>query len=139
MNHAVLIDVRRGTRVSSPGPSVQKRVLPGLTLVGPSVPSISSNEVQRAMSFHIDGGRAVVADEAIAWATFCHARVHDWLPDGQPAVFFDRVAEMTYGLEVATRTRSQWRHALSTGLDCMLALWQHPPHHAEWPLTWGTR
>jgi hypothetical protein len=25
-----------------------------------------------------DGGRAAVADEAIAWAVFCHARNRDW-------------------------------------------------------------
>jgi hypothetical protein len=72
-----------------------------------------------------DGGRAIVADEAIAWATFCYARAHHWLPDGPPAVLLDRVEEMTYGLEVARRTRPQWRHALITGLDCMLALWRH--------------
>lgn len=36
-----------------------------------------------------DGGRAIVAEEAIAWATFCYARTHAWLPDGPPAVLLD--------------------------------------------------
>lgn len=72
-----------------------------------------------------DGGRALVADEAIAWATFCYARAHHWLPDGPPTVLLDRVEEMTYGLEVAGHARPQWRHTLITGLDCMLSLWRH--------------
>ena len=79
-----------------------------------------------ARTDHIeDGGRAVVADEAIAWATFCYARAHQWLPDGPPSALLDRVQEMTYGLEVARCTRHQWRHTLITGLTCMLALWRH--------------
>jgi hypothetical protein len=70
-----------------------------------------------------DGGRAVVADEAIAWATFCYARTHDWTR--QPAAdLLDRVEEMTFGLEVSARTRSDWAHAIATGLDCMLSLWR---------------
>jgi hypothetical protein len=32
---------------------------------------------------------------------------------------------MTYGLEVEARTRTEWAHTISTGLDCMLALWEH--------------
>lgn len=72
-----------------------------------------------------DGGRALVADEAIAWALFCYARAHRWLPDGPPGVLLDRVQEMTYGLEVAGCTRAQWRHALTTGLSCLLDLWHH--------------
>lgn len=72
-----------------------------------------------------DGGRAIVADEAIAWALFCYARAHRWMPDGPPAVLLDRVEEMTYGLEAAQCSRSQWRHALTTGLDCFLGLWHH--------------
>ena len=31
-----------------------------------------------------DGGRTVVADEAIAWAVFCHAREHGWYEDRVP-------------------------------------------------------
>jgi hypothetical protein len=72
-----------------------------------------------------DGGRAVVADEAIAWATFCYARTHGWLPNGPPAALLDRVEEMTFALEVSSRTRSQWQHTIKTGLSCMLALWRH--------------
>lgn len=72
-----------------------------------------------------DGGRAIVADEAIAWATFCYARTHHWLPDGPPATLLDRIEEMTYGLEVAACTRTQWRHTVTTGLACMLSLWRH--------------
>jgi hypothetical protein len=30
-----------------------------------------------------DGGRAAVADEAIAWAVFCRARRHDWFEQDQ--------------------------------------------------------
>jgi hypothetical protein len=72
-----------------------------------------------------DGGRAIVADEAIAWATFCHARVHHWLPYGPPAALLDRVVEMTYGLEAARCTRLQWRHTLITGLRATQSLWEH--------------
>lgn len=72
-----------------------------------------------------DGGRAVVADEAIAWATFCYARSHDWLPGGPPSALLDRVEEMTYALEVSKCSRSQWRHTIDTGLESMLALWKH--------------
>jgi hypothetical protein len=72
-----------------------------------------------------DGGRAIVADEAIAWATFCYARTHHWLPDGPPADLLDRIQEMTYGLEVSERTRPQWHNSLSAGLGAMLALWRN--------------
>ncbi|MGH3387675.1 MAG: hypothetical protein ACRDOO_02210 [Actinomadura sp.] len=72
-----------------------------------------------------DGGRALVADEAIAWASFCYARAHRWLPYGPPAALIDRVVEMTYGLEVARCTRLQWRITLVAGLDAMRALWNH--------------
>lgn len=72
-----------------------------------------------------DGGRAIVADEAIAWATFCYARAHHWLPDGPPAVLLDRIVEMTYALEVARCTRPQWGNAVTAGLRCMRSLWDH--------------
>jgi hypothetical protein len=49
-----------------------------------------------------DGGRAAVADEAIAWAVFCHARRRGWYADQPPdGDLLDYVQEMTYGLEVA--------------------------------------
>jgi hypothetical protein len=71
-----------------------------------------------------DGGRAIVADEAIAWATFCYARTHHWTRHpGAPLL--DRVIEMTYGLEVSGRSRVEWAHTIETGLDCMLGLWHH--------------
>jgi MazG C-terminal domain len=72
-----------------------------------------------------DGGRAAVADEAIAWAVFCHARTRGWYRDRRvDGDLLDYVEEMAYGLEVAIRSRSEWLHAIRTGLGCMLALWE---------------
>ncbi len=49
-----------------------------------------------------DGGRAAVADEAIAWAVFCHARTHGWYANRPPDASLLRVVrEMTYALEVS--------------------------------------
>lgn len=73
-----------------------------------------------------DGGRAVVADEAIAWATFCYARTRGWLRSAPiDAVLLDRVQEMTYALEVSSCARSEWAQAIAIGLGCMLSLWEH--------------
>lgn len=73
-----------------------------------------------------DGGRAAVADEAIAWAVFCHARTRDWYR-GRPidSDLLDYAEEMTYALEVSARSRDELAHAFRSGLDCMLALWEH--------------
>jgi hypothetical protein len=71
-----------------------------------------------------DGGRAAVADEAIAWAVFCHARERGWYetrcPEGD---LLDYVQEMTYALEVSGRSREEWAHAITTGLGCLRAVW----------------
>jgi MazG C-terminal domain len=73
-----------------------------------------------------DGGRAAVADEAIAWAVFCHARRRGWYADRPPdGDLLDYVQEMTYALEVAARDRAEWAHAIRTGLACLRAVWQH--------------
>jgi hypothetical protein len=73
-----------------------------------------------------DGGRAAVADEAIAWAVFCHARRRRWYADRPPdADLLDYVQEMTYALEVSARGRADWAHAIRTGLACLRAVWQH--------------
>lgn len=73
-----------------------------------------------------DGGRAAVADEAIAWAVFCHARTRGWYRDRPiDADLLDYVEEMTYAMEVAARSRGEWAHTIRTGLGCMLALWEH--------------
>jgi hypothetical protein len=71
-----------------------------------------------------DGGRAAVADEAIAWAVFCHARERGWYEDSAPdGGLLDYVREMTYALEVSGRSREEWAHAISTGLGCLRAVW----------------
>ena len=67
--------------------------------------------------------RALVADEAIAWATFCYARTHRWLADGPPPALLDRIEEMTYGLEVSRCPRRAWQHTITTGITAMLDLW----------------
>lgn len=73
-----------------------------------------------------DGGRAAVADEAIAWAVFCHARERGWYEGrGPDKGLLDYVCEMTYALEVSVRSYDQWAHAISTGLTCMRAVWAH--------------
>lgn len=73
-----------------------------------------------------DGGRAAVADEAIAWAVFCHARIRDWYQDGSPDVsLLAYLQEMTYALEVSIRTRDDWAHAIRTGLRCLRVVWLH--------------
>lgn len=74
-----------------------------------------------------DGGRAAVADEAIAWAVFCHARQRDWFEGGQPidGNLIDSVHAMTYGLEVAQRSRDEIEHAIRSGVRRMRALWWH--------------
>ena len=73
-----------------------------------------------------DGGRAIVADEAIAWAVFCHARNHDWYERQMPETnLLDYVREMSYALEVSARSREEWAHAISTGLRCLRAVWLH--------------
>jgi hypothetical protein len=71
-----------------------------------------------------DGGRAAVADEAIAWAVFCHARARNWFTAGTPdTALLNYVREMTYALEVSARSRDDWAHAITTGLGCMRAVW----------------
>ena len=73
-----------------------------------------------------DGGRAAVADEAIAWAVFCHARSRGWYADRSPdASLLEFVGEMTYALEVSARSRDDWAHAIRTGLGCLRAVWLH--------------
>lgn len=73
-----------------------------------------------------DGGRAAVADEAIAWTVFCHARTRGWYNDRPiDGDLLDHVKEMTYALEVAACSRDEWAHTIRTGLRCMLALWEH--------------
>lgn len=71
-----------------------------------------------------DGGRAAVADEAIAWAVFCHARTRGWYADRPPdGDLLDCVQEMTYELEVSARNRAEWSHAIRSGLACLRAVW----------------
>lgn len=71
-----------------------------------------------------DGGRAAVADEAIAWAVFCHARTRDWYANRPPeASLLQTVQEMTYALEVSGKTPGEWAHAITTGLSCLRAVW----------------
>ena len=73
-----------------------------------------------------DGGRAAVADEAIAWAVFCHARERGWYEDRPPgAGLLGYVREMTYGLEVSARSRREWADAIVAGLGCLRAVWAH--------------
>jgi hypothetical protein len=73
-----------------------------------------------------DGGRAIVADEAIAWVVFCHARNHGWFQDQVPDLsLLGYVQEMSYALEVSVRSREEWAHAISTGLGCLRAVWLH--------------
>lgn len=73
-----------------------------------------------------DGGRAIVADEAIAWAVFCHARKRGWYLGQYPDPgLLERVHEMTYALEVSARTGDEWAHSISTGLKCLRAVWQY--------------
>jgi hypothetical protein len=72
-----------------------------------------------------DGGRAVVADEAIAWTVFCHARQRHWDDATTDSGLLDHVQQLTYALEVATRTRQEWAHAIRTGLVCFRAVWEH--------------
>jgi hypothetical protein len=73
-----------------------------------------------------DGGRAVVADEAIAWAVFCHARERGWYEECVPdAGLLGYVREMTYALEVSSRSRAEWAHAITTGLGCLRAVQAH--------------
>jgi MazG C-terminal domain len=71
-----------------------------------------------------DGGRAAVADEAIAWAVFCHARTRGWYASRPPeASLLRTVQEMTYALEVSGTTPGEWVHAITTGLSCLRAVW----------------
>jgi hypothetical protein len=73
-----------------------------------------------------DGRRAAVADEAIAWAVFCHARERGWYEGRAPdAGLLRYVREMTYALEVSSRSRAEWAHAISAGLGCLRAVWTH--------------
>jgi hypothetical protein len=73
-----------------------------------------------------DGGRAAVADEAIAWAVFCHARTRNWYRDRPlDRDLLEYVIEMTYALEVAVHPYEHWAHAIQTGLKCMTALWEN--------------
>jgi hypothetical protein len=71
-----------------------------------------------------DGGRAAVADEAIAWAVFCRARERGWYQDRPlDAGLLDHVREMSYALEVSARSGAEWEHAIRSGLACMRAVW----------------
>jgi hypothetical protein len=73
-----------------------------------------------------DGGRAAVADEAIAWAVFCHARGRDWYSGRTPdSSLLDYVQEMTYALEVSARSRAEWVYAIRCGLSCLRAVWEN--------------
>lgn len=80
-----------------------------------------------AVADHVeDGGRAIVADESIAWAVFCNARRHGWYEDRPPdRSLLDQVQDMTYALEVSARTPDEWAHAISSGLACLRGAWQH--------------
>ena len=80
-----------------------------------------------ALANHVeDGGRAIVADESIAWAVFCNARNHGWYEDQSLDLrLVEYVQEMTYALEVSVRTREEWAHAISSGLACLRAVWLH--------------
>jgi hypothetical protein len=73
-----------------------------------------------------DGGRAAVADEAIAWTVFCHARRRDWYRR-RPVdkSLLDYVQEMTYALEVSRCSQNEWAHAIRTGLQCLDAVWEY--------------
>jgi hypothetical protein len=71
-----------------------------------------------------DGGRAAVADEAIAWAVFCHARTRGWYASRPPeASLLRAVRKMTYALEVSEKSPEEWAHAITTGLSCLRAVW----------------
>jgi hypothetical protein len=73
-----------------------------------------------------DGGRATVADEAIAWTVFCHARSRGWYADRPPdSSLLNYVQEMTYALEVSVRSRAEWMHAIRSGLVCLRAVWMN--------------
>lgn len=73
-----------------------------------------------------DGGRAIVADEAIAWAVFCDARLRGWYAGAPPGPgLLDRVREMTYSLEVSSRSREEWAHAITSGMTCLRAVRAH--------------
>jgi hypothetical protein len=73
-----------------------------------------------------DGGRAIVADESIAWAVFCHARNRGWYENQAPEPsLLGYVREMTYALEVSARSDEDWAYAISTGLACLRAVWLH--------------
>ena len=73
-----------------------------------------------------DGGRAAVADEAIAWTVFCHARQHGWYEHRPPGTrLLGHVRAMTYALEVSACTSAEWEHAICTGMACLRAVWHH--------------
>jgi MazG C-terminal domain len=80
-----------------------------------------------ALADHVeDGGRAIVADESIAWAVFCNARKNGWFEDRSPDLnLLECVREMTYGLEVSVRTREEWEYAIRTGIACLRTVWLH--------------
>jgi hypothetical protein len=96
-----------------------------------------------------DGGRAAVADEAIAWAVFCRARDRDWFESDLhvDADLLDFVQNMTYGLEVARCSRAEMEHAIRSGVSCMRSLWWHnggilrgdlPQRSLEWQPATGS-
>src|ERR1022692_941529 len=79
--------------------------------------------IRRLITFE-DGGRAAVADEAIAGAVFCHARNRGWYANRSPDTsLLEYVREMTYALEVSARSRAEWAYAIRTGLECLRAVW----------------
>jgi MazG-like nucleotide pyrophosphohydrolase family protein len=80
-----------------------------------------------ALADHVeDGGRAIVADESIAWAVFCNARKNNWYGDRSPDLsLLEWVHEMTYALEVSVRTHDEWQHAIRTGIGCLRSVWLH--------------
>jgi hypothetical protein len=80
-----------------------------------------------ALADHVeDGGRAIVADESIAWAVFCNARNRSWYEHQPPdRGLLEYVHEMTYALEASVRRPEEWAHAISTGIRCLRAVWLH--------------
>jgi hypothetical protein len=73
-----------------------------------------------------DGGRAAVADEAIAWAVFCRARENGWYENSGPDIaLLNQVREMTYALEVSACGRDAWEQAIRDGIACLRQVWRH--------------
>jgi hypothetical protein len=74
------------------------------------------------IAVHEDGPAAVLAEEAVAWAVFRHARTGAAGAEAE-ARLLATIRELTAGLEVSARTDQEWTSMIRMAVRCLQAVW----------------